>query len=87
MSKYLDSAIDGACALALGDVPAFRRRRKSEADIIFAELVGEKPYAPKTVYTVTSSTAIYIPTSDIILPNVEIIYGPKRYSLLSSIYR
>jgi len=87
MSKYLDSAIDMACAHALDDVPTFRLRRKSEADIIFAELVGEKPYAPRTVYTVTSSTATYIPTSDIILPNVEIIHGPKRYSLLSSIYR
>jgi hypothetical protein len=87
MSKYLDSAIDRACALALDDVPTFQLRRKSEADIIFAELVGEKPYAPKTVYTVTSSTATYIPTSDIILPNIEIMHGPKQYSLLSSIYR
>lgn len=87
MSKYLDSAIDRACALALDDVPTFQLRRKSEADIIFAELVGEKPYAPRTVYTVTSSTATYIPKSDIILRNVQIIHGPKRYSLLSSIYR
>jgi hypothetical protein len=87
MSKYLDSAIDRASALALDNVPTFRLRRKSEADIIFAELVGEKPYAPKTVYTVTSSTATYIPTSDIILPNIEIMHGPKQYSLLSSIYR
>ena len=85
MSKYLDFAIDRACALALDDVPTFRLRRKSEADIIFAELVGEKPYAPRTIYTVTSSTATYFPTSDIILPNVQIIHGPKRYSLLSSI--
>jgi len=84
LSKYMDSAIDTACALALDDVPTFRLRRKSEADIIFAELVGEKQYAPRSVYTFTSPTAAHNPKSDIVLPNVEIIHGPKRYSLLSS---
>jgi len=39
----VDSVINTATSRASADVPAFGLRKVPESDIIFAELVGEKP--------------------------------------------
>jgi len=63
----------------MDDVPAFRLRRKSEADMIFEELVGEKQHEPRREYARTLPNAPCMPNADMIHPNIEIIYGSKVY--------
>jgi hypothetical protein len=79
LSKYLESAIEKAIGLAMEDVPAFRMHRKLETDIIFAELIGERQHAARRMYTRTLSKAVPMPNPDIVVPNIEVIYGSKAY--------
>lgn len=69
------------------DVPAFRLHRKSETDIIFAELVGEKQHSLRRTYTPTLPKVAPMTNPDLIIPNIEIIYGSKAYLSLSRYYR
>jgi len=43
------SVVEKASELALKDVPAFALRRKSEADVLFDELVGHSPARSETI--------------------------------------